>query len=289
MTSRRFSFTSFDEKKPTFHDSCGYLCFQREVCPETKREHWQGYAEFKGNGGIRFSTVKKRLGIDCHAASSRGSPAQNRSYCSKPDTAVANTFEEFGTIGQQGCRSDIKAVVDMVLEGKTNGEIIDAHPEVYLRMHRGINVVRRDKMPERKISDPAPAVMWRWGPPGVGKSRWVYDNFDAKDIYDKPDATRWFDGYTGQKVMIINEFEFSKEFSREYLLRLCDRYPIRVQVKGDYVPFTASTIILTSNDHPKKIIGDDAHWSRWERRINIVECKEEIEPTVDDLWAEMGL
>lgn len=289
MTSRRFAFTSYDEKKPVFHDSCGYLCYQREICPTTQREHWQGYVEFEGNGGLRFSTCKKRIGIECRLVDCKGSGEQNRTYCSKPESAIANTFEEFGKLGKQGSRSDIKAVVDMVVDGKTNCEIIDAHPDVYLRMCRNIAVVRRDKMPKRKIGGPMPTVMWRWGPPGVGKSRWVYDNFDEKDIYDKPDATKWFDGYTGQKVMIINEFEFSKEFSREYLLRICDRYPINVQTKGDYVPFSASTIILTSNENPKKIINDDIFWGRWERRINIIECKEEIEPEVEDLWAMLGL
>lgn len=36
--------------------------------------------------------------------------------------------------------------------------------------------------------------LWIWGPPGIGKSRYVRDNFT--DIYDKA-QNKWWDGYTG--------------------------------------------------------------------------------------------
>lgn len=277
MTSRRFAFTSFTDTKPFFHDSCRYLCYQRETCPTTGRQHWQGYVEFDGNGGLRFSTAQRRLKIVARLAKCNGSGEQNRAYCSKTDSAVANTFEEFGLLGHQGDRSDIKAVADMVMDKKSIGEIATEHPTTFMRMHRGISALQRALMPKRDPKGKMPTCIWAHGPAGSGKSRYVYDNFDIDEIYDKADASKWFDGYTGQKVVVINEFCFSKEFTQEMLLRLCDRYPWQVQDKGGYLPMSADTIILTSNTTPREVLGEK-HWDRWARRFTFVDYGEGERP-----------
>lgn len=55
----------------------------------------------------------------------------------------------------------------------------------------------------------------------------------------------WFDGYVGQPVVILDDFRpWWCQFS--FLLRLLDRYPIQVQVKGGFVNFIPETIIITT-------------------------------------------
>lgn len=288
MTSRRFAFTSYLNDEPTFHEKCRYLCYQREICPTTGKAHWQGYVEFNDKSPIRFSTCVQRIGLPgAHLEHCKGSGTQNRAYCSKSDSAISHTFKEFGSMVAQGERTDLKVIAEMVKDRKSDAEIFEKHPELYMRNYRGIAAGRTAAAPRRKISDGMPRCLLLHGPAGSGKSRWAYDNFPEEDIYDKPDADKWFDGYYGQKVIIINEFKLSKEFTEAALLKLCDRYPYKVQTKGGYVEMSASVIVLTSNDSPKELFGE-RHWGRWSRRMEIVDFGDREAPK-EDLLALMGL
>ena len=67
-----------------------YLIYQREVCPKTKREHWQGFVQF-----IARKTYKQgNFYLACgHTSmySRKGTPAQCRRYCSKEETRLIGT------------------------------------------------------------------------------------------------------------------------------------------------------------------------------------------------------
>jgi len=94
-----------------------YICFQKEN-GETGTPHLQAYAVFPKR--IRLTGVKKLLGRRIHAVRSNGSPSSNRAYCSKEETAEANTFEEFGTLPSDttsGARTDFETFRLAVEEG----------------------------------------------------------------------------------------------------------------------------------------------------------------------------
>ncbi len=87
--------------------SIEYLVFGRET-GESGTPHLQGYTIFESP--IRFTTVKNRLGSHrFHLAVSRGSPEQNKEYCTKD-----GDFEEFGTLPPptQGRRTDLDRVYE---------------------------------------------------------------------------------------------------------------------------------------------------------------------------------
>lgn len=64
--------------------------------------------------------------------------------------------------------------------------------------------------------------------------------------YFKPRDECW-DGYLGQKLVVFNDFY--RWLRYDELLRLCDRYPIRVPVKGAYIDFVSKEIYVTSNKY----------------------------------------
>lgn len=110
-------FTSYADTAPEFDpDLMTYMCYQHEICPTTSRLHTQGYVQF--NNRIRRKTAKLYLGDDTiHLESARGLPHENRAYCSKPDSAVADTFVEFGTMHPgQGTRTDLHAAKDFIAD-----------------------------------------------------------------------------------------------------------------------------------------------------------------------------
>jgi len=81
---------------------------------------------------------------------------------------------------------------------------------------------------------------------GVGKTRKVFD--DETDIYMYP-GQGWFDGYFGQDIVLFDDFSGS-EFKITYLLKLLDRYPMSVPIKGAFVQWVPRKIYITSNLDP---------------------------------------
>ena len=87
------------------------------------------------------------------------------------------------------------------------------------------------------------------GKTGAGKTRSVMDNVDdPEDIYIHPGG-QWFDGYDGQPIVLFDDYAGS-EFKLQYLLKLLDRYPMQVPVKGGFVSFVPQEIYITSNLDP---------------------------------------
>lgn len=95
-----------------------------------------------------------------------------------------------------------------------------------------------------------------WGPPGTGKTTRAYEFARAKygksifplNINAGSDKV-WWDGYTGQKCVIIEEFHGSG-MPISYFNKMHDKFPFNVETKGSTVPFLAEMIIYTSNEEP---------------------------------------
>lgn len=84
-------FTSWVETPPCLGDEVNYCVFQRERCPDSGREHWQGYAESSSKGGLLTKTWQQKLciGDDAHIEARKGTQAQAIAYCSKDESRVS--------------------------------------------------------------------------------------------------------------------------------------------------------------------------------------------------------
>jgi hypothetical protein len=88
-----------------------------------------------------------------------------------------------------------------------------------------------------------------WGRTGAGKTRAVFDNVPSpEDIYVHPGG-QWFDGYDGQPIVLFDDFGGS-EFKLTYFLKLLDRYPMQVPIKGGFVSWIPKEVYITSNRNP---------------------------------------
>jgi hypothetical protein len=107
----------------------------------------------------------------------------------------------------------------------------------------------------------APTVILLFGQPGAGKTRLVNDKYPiGKVSFRKAPDTKWFDGYDGHKVLLLDDFSgAASKMSLSYTLQLLDRYEIAVEVKGDTVPLLATKIFMTANNHPST-------WYKWDKR-----------------------
>lgn len=222
-------------------DSLSFLIYGEEI-GDSGTPHLQGYAEFKTR--VRFSKAKSVLGNRCHLEKRKGSSEQAAAYCEKD-----GAFTRLGEISKssQGKRSDLDDLHKSLKEKRPMSEIADEHFGQFLKYQRGINAYRLVTATRR---DWAMSVVVYHGKTGAGKTRAVYDNLPAaEELYVHPGGP-WFDGYDQQPIVLFDDYAGS-EFKLQYLLKLLDRYPMQVPVKGGFVSFVPREVYITSNLHPE--------------------------------------
>lgn len=216
-----------------------YIVLQKEQ-GEQGTPHYQGYAQF--NARKRLSWLKSECSSSAHFQIARGSPQENKQYCSKPEGRLDGPWEQ-GTITVQGQRTDLSAFHDSLRSGCTNAKLWDDHFSSMLRYNKSVSTYRVQTTPPRSAQ---PTVIILVGPSGCGKTRLVRDTFP--NAYWKPD-NKWFDGYEQEDTIILDEF-YDYWFQFSLLLRLLDRYPLLTEIKGMHTPISATTFVFTTNTHP---------------------------------------
>lgn len=243
---RNFCFTSHIGKIE-WSDDMSYLVMGDEV-GEGGKDHVQGFVIFK-NPRMLTGVIKKYKGI--HWEICAGSPVQNMEYCKKD-----GKWQEWGTPPKpQGERTDKVKLGDLIKSGKSDREIIETEDEegtdyggMWVRNYRGIREARR-VLKAGVVRQWEMDVRIYWGPTGCGKTRRVWDEFS--DVYVKPTG-KWWDGYQGQECVLIDDFDPTNCFdiTYDFYLKLLDRYPMTVEVKGGFEPFVSKVVVFTSNYDP---------------------------------------
>lgn len=229
--------------------------WQEEKCPTTGKHHIQGYVVLATPA--RVPSVKKTLGsTTVHVELAKGTDQENRTYCSKTESATGQFTFSFGNFEKsQGKRSDLEDLMKSIRENKSMEDLNDQHMEHVIKYHKGIQASRL-----LVISKSCPTMFERqviiiWGKSGAGKSLWAreYAQYKNLRLYSKPpgrdDQAQWFDGYDGEECLLLDDFEPSQVPYRELLVWL-DVYKHRVQVKGSMVLALWKTVIITSNSDP---------------------------------------
>lgn len=222
-----------------------YLCYGKEVCPTTQKDHYQGFAYV--DKAQRFSWFKKVFG-KTHFAQCRGSLEQNEDYCSKEGKYTEIGVKPMGS-GKKRILLEIKDKIDAG-ESVSKLQKIEACFEPILRYERGLRDYERRVRMEKSIDEgyKKKNVIVLIGSPGSGKTKYVYDKFNGHSIYPMPKNNgKWFGTYDGQPVVLFNEFGGGDTMPVTDFLRITDGYPIEVEVKGGFVPWTPTDIYITSN------------------------------------------
>lgn len=211
--------------------------------------HLQGYVIW--NQRTSFEASKHRCGDRCHLEISKGTPRQNRDYCTK-----GGDFIEIGVCPDSGAsrgRSTTVSRDELYSEYRGNFkrrrtglvEFADAHPGAY--GFSGHAMLRNTLALAEPVERPTINVEWIHGLPGVGKSRYAHSKFPS--AYIKDPRTKWWNGYLLETEVIIDDFG-PNGIDINHLLRWFDRYKCLVEVKGDMVPLHATSFIVTSNFTP---------------------------------------
>ena len=238
MTSRNWCFTlnnPVPEDKDIFLTaSCKFVKFQLEQ-GDSGTPHFQGLIMF--TNVVRLKTLRK-IHPQAHYESMK-SIKGSLAYVEKTEGRLDGPFQAGIQPKVQGQRTDLEQVTTMIKEGSSMRAIAEEHPVQFIKFHRGFEALRshletpREWMTELYIYT---------GPTRTGKSKLAHDL--TTDPYVKSDGD-WWDGYDRHDDVIIDDFACDMKITQ--LLRLCDRYPMRVPVKGGFRQFVAKRVFITSN------------------------------------------
>lgn len=217
-------------------NNCDYLIGGLETAPTTGTLHLQGYCHFPH--ARTFNSIKKLLPSGCHIESANGTASDSKAYCSKD-----GNFAERGNCPEQGKRNDLATIKKAVIEEhKDVGEILDL-----IGNHQQLKFA--ENLQRYRVLQPRQSlkVIWCHGETGTGKTTWAYNTY-GYDLYTHT-GTRWFDGYTGQKVALFDDYR-PDWFPWSLLLKLLDRFPLRVEIKGGFTMWKPEVIVITTPFDP---------------------------------------
>ncbi len=257
LRTRRYVFTIYKDEEdaesqlPTWNElpsKVRFLVWQVERCPTTGRLHVQGYVEFEQAQDMVWAQKNFHKGAYKKA---NGSAADNITYCTKEDTRV-KAGGMFGTPSTgTGTRTDIRKFRDAVVGGKRKRDLINDMPREMAKYARFYNMIREQCKPVRENKM---QVILALGSPGSGKTRFAFDHWGVSpDFFDLPMCANriWFDGMDGHTLILMDDFDgrYSK-LSLSFLLRLLDRYPRRVEIKGNFTWWLPDIVYITTNIGP---------------------------------------
>lgn len=238
-----------------------YLVFGREV-GESGTPHLQGFVTFPK---LYLLTGVKKLHPTAHWEVTKFSSLTSSDYCKKgsqsksewdsdgirgPSYGIDSDVFERGTPPTPGKRTDLDELCLAAKSGSTLKEISEISPATYVRNYRGIAHYKSLHVNTYKHHDVR--GFWLHGRPGTGKSHFVSEMFP--NAYKKS-QNKWFDGYSGEAVIVLDDFDFTGQCLGHHLKIWLDKYPCSAETKGGQVELQHRAFIITSNYHPSDIFG----------------------------------
>lgn len=235
-----------------------YLVYGREV-GESGTPHLQGTIIF--DNAIAFKSMSKKI-PRAHLEVTKDIDASIE-YCKKD-----KDIYEHGDKPKQGKRTDIEEVIEELDNGANMRTIVRRAKSI-----QSIKVAEVYLKYYEKPRNTKPNITWLYGATGVGKSKKAFEDLeliDDEEIYVAMSTGRWFEGYDGHTKVLIDDMR--KDFMKFHeLLRLLDRYPMRIECKGGSRQFVATNIYITSCYHPEDLFDTREDINQLLRRIDKIE------------------
>ena len=260
-----------------------YWCLCDEI-GEQGTPHTHVYVVFKN--AVMFQTIQQRF-HGAHLEQANGTSSENRAYIRKEgkwqddkkhETSLPDTFEEWGTMPAERSAkgSDTEAIYDMVKQGYSDFDILEAYPSAMSRLDK-ISRARQTLLEEQyKNTFRQMEVTYIWGDTGSGKTRSVMEHYCDENLYRVTNYEHPFDGYKGQDVVIFEEFRSSLPI--QDMLNLLDGYPLQLPCRyadktACYTKVYLITNIPLEQQYTAVQFNHPETWAAFLRRITYQECK----------------
>jgi len=229
------NYTQLEYNKLLNNSTSQYVICGKEI-GERGTPHIQGYIHFS-NEKPR-SSVKKIVGERCHLEARMGTIHEAIEYCKKE-----GDWEERGIICVRGTstKEGWGEVIELAEDGKMD-QIKLHFPRFYLQYFKTLMSIQAfNAIPMQGVLEHE----WWYGPTGTGKSKTLWEKYPQH--YQKA-VNKWWDGYSGEETVAIEEWEPKNECTAAKLKIWADRYPFSGEIKGGTLQkIRPKRIIVTSN------------------------------------------
>lgn len=217
--------------------------------------HYQGYLMLSVR--LRRTQVLAFFVDHPHLEVAKGTPKDNRAYCTKSDGRIGE-FNEIGEFPEksQGRRTDLDEVHSALKDGLDAATYSDRFFDLFVKYPKLVDNYAIAQVRSRDPSTSAECHLLL-GPPGHGKTTFgrrlasiELDRVGGPGIFYKQPGP-WWDGYRGQRVVILDDFG-GASLSFTHFKHMVDVLPIPVEVKGAFCNMAATVFIITSNYDPKE-------------------------------------
>jgi len=266
--------------------SAKYCVWQMEV-GEEGTPHVQGYLVVTDSKSLAF--MKRNYNARAHWEMRKATTHREAiEYCQKEESRIAGPWEwgekpqENGVKKSSAPKEELQECKDHLKNGGNFEELYETHFHCMARNSRFLkeyNCTLKNKQRNWQTT-----VKVYWGDTGTGKTRRaLYEAGENAYWMKKPARNQgvFFDGYDGHENVVIDEFYGWIPW--DVLLRMIDRYPMRVDSKGGMLNFCPKKIWITSNKNPFQWYGNIVDDSPLRRRLadpigEIVYMNEQWEP-----------
>lgn len=219
------------------------------------------HAVFCGVNQLRLTTLKKFLGPPAHIEITRGDKAQVEAYINK-----TGKFEEKGEAilakaqigeikGTQGKRTDIMFIREAIDKGLNWHDVVRLNDRFYDgRMTTIIKNMYFDKRFQETPLKRKVDVHWVIGGSGSGKTGTIFqlaEEYGADNIFLVSDYKAPFDGYAGEKIIVMDEFRGQMAYS--VLLDVTEGYRKQVHCRNTNVWSLWDAVYITTIKTPEEV------------------------------------
>jgi len=235
-----------------------YLIYGKEV-GQSGTPHLQGYVQL-----LKKTRISKKLQQKYgHLEKRKGTVEQAIAYCKKD-----GDFTEFGEVPLTGGEAN-KRRWEGAWEMAKAGKFEDVPADIRIRSYRTLKEIRKDYMVAPLPNDEMENY-WMYGLSGCGKSRYARETYP--NAYYKM-ANKWWDGYQGQDVVIIEDLDERHNCLGHHLKIWGDHGAFLAETKGGAIMIRPKIIFITSNYHPISIWNDENMLEPIKRRYQIIHKK----------------
>lgn len=259
-----------------------YFCISDEVGKEGT-PHCHIFACW--NSAMRFQSLKNKFPTaHLDPKSNKSTFEECRNYVfkegkwegtEKEETNIKESHYEFGELPEnnQGKRTDLEDLYDMIKEGKSNFQIFEENPN-FITMIDKIDRIRTT------IQEESIRTKWRdvsvtyiWGQTGTGKTRYVMEKYGYDKVYRVTDYQHPFDGYQGEDVILFEEFRSSLRV--EDMLKYLDGYPVQLSCRYANKQALFTKVYICTNidlrdQYPNIQENEEETWNAFLRRVHTV-------------------
>ena len=211
---------------------------------EGETPHVQGYIQLQT--ARRMTSLKKMFTNKTHWEVARAGAVKNIKYCTKEGGRIHYIRE--GLQKRQGQRTDLEDIKQMIEAGAPELDIANAYWGQWLRYWRSFQRYRGLVLRKAAEADREVTVSWFSGPTGCGKSKECQSRAESRGVpYYRITGRylQWFDGYEGEKTLIIEEY--TNQHGIDWLLVLLDRYKLRLPIKGAHTWAQWTHVYINTN------------------------------------------